>query len=360
MTSQDFIGLHTSDRILYKRCRRKWDFRSPLRRHLVPADTQEILPLWFGTAIHFVFEDYFGYNRFGDPILALEAYYHAFSQEELPEGADEEIALGMRMLEHFIPWYERKMQGDPYKTLWLDGVPQVEVDFRLELTDLSKIAGKQVLYEGTFDRIVVDCYGRYWIMEYKTAKNIDLDKLMTDPQVKAYVWAAEQWYSLSFEGVLYLQLVKDAPSPPRVLKNGTISIDKSQKTTHQLLKRTLEEHYPQGDVPGKYIEFLNYLAEQETPEGNRFVRLDAVHMNEAAKESTYQHIVAEGKEMIDPSLAIYPNPTRDCSWECREFRILCLTLEEGDDCDSMIEQFYKKKGDDRHEWRNRIKWPQTV
>lgn len=356
---QDVISLHTSDRILYKRCRRKWDLRSSLRRHLVPDPPQEILPLWFGTGIHFVLEDYFGYNKFGDPVLALEAFYNAFDWEELPAGADEELALGLRMLDYFVPWYERRNASEGWKTLFIDGVPQVEVDFRLELTELSEIAGKPVLYEGTFDRIVQDCYGRYWIMEFKTAKSIDLDKLVTDPQVKAYVWAAEQWYNAQFEGVLYMQMAKDAPSPPRILKNGTISVDKNQKTTHQLLRATLLQHYPDGNFPGKYVEFLNTLAEQETPEGNRFVRIDTIHVNDDAKANTYKHIIAEGREMIDPDLPIYPNPTRDCAWDCKEMRSVCIAMDEDSDWEYMLDEFFKPKGEERHEWRKKVRWPQS-
>jgi len=353
----DFLEIHTSDRIAFKRCRRKWDFRSPLRRHLVPDPPQEIIQLWFGTGIHFALEDYFGYNRFGHPSAALEAYLEAFRSSELPEGAVEEIAKGIGMMDYFVKWYTNWNRNNTYATLVVDGVPQVEVDFRLKLTELDGMFDKSVVYQGTFDRIVIDCYGRYWIGEYKTAATIDIDKLMTDPQVKAYAWAAEQWYNHEFEGVLYMQLAKNVPEYPRILTNGTISVNKSQKTTHGLARELMLQEYPGGNFPEKYVELLNHLAEQETPEGNRFIRVDEVFTNTYSKVSTYNHIIAEAKEMLDPNVALYPNPTRDCKWDCKEMRTLCIAMDEGSDWEYLIDQYYKPKGDERHEWRKRINWP---
>lgn len=348
------IKIHTSDRNAYRRCRRRWSFKSPLRMHLTPDPAQEILAMWFGTGIHFALEEFFGYNRFGDPVVTLDAYLNAFRPEDLPEGAIDEIALGMRMMDYFMMWRTRR---DFYSTLVIDGIPQVEVDFRLELRELSEIAGEPVIYQGTLDRVVEDPYGGLWVMEYKTAKNIDTNKLANDPQVRAYVWAAEQIYQRTFEGVLYLQLAKNAPEPPRTLNNGTISIDKRQKTVHSMAREAMLKLHPDGKFPAKYIEFLNELAEQETPEGDRFIRMDEVRINDYTKQITYQHIIAEAREMIDSNLALYPNPTRDCVWECSDFRAVCIAMDEGSDWEYMLEEFYKEKGEDRQEWKKRIKWP---
>ena len=108
------LHIHTHDRIQFKRCRRKWLFKSPLRMHLEPDPPLEILPLWFGTGIHFALEDFYGYNRFGDPVLALEAYLETFNPEDLPEGAVEEVALGMKMLDYYMHW---RVNRDVYQTV---------------------------------------------------------------------------------------------------------------------------------------------------------------------------------------------------------------------------------------------------
>lgn len=350
----DFIEIHTHDRIRFKRCRRKWYFQSPTRLHLQHIDAPPNIHLWFGTGFHFALEDFHGYNRFGDPVKALEAFYYAFKDDQLPEEGAETIALGMKMFEHYKQWMQRR---DSYETVWMDGKPQVEVRFALELEDLSEKAGRPVVYRGTIDRLVQDVEGRYWIEDYKTAKRIDLSKLVNDPQISAYTWAAEQFYGLPIEGMLYTQFVKDSPSAPKHLVRGGLSVDQKQKTTYDVYRRELLDLYPSGNFPSKYINFLNDLAARETPEGDPFIRRDGVYRNTQAKEKTYEYIIGEVSEMINPDLPIYPNPTRDCSWECTEFRTVCTAMDEGDDWEYLLNNFYRRKEEYDETWRDRIKWP---
>lgn len=353
----DSIYIHTHDRILYKRCRRKWDLRSPVRRHLEPIDVSPNINLWLGTGVHFALEDYHSYNRFGDPAKALEAYYMAFKPDELPPDAEEGIALGLDMMEYYKEWLEHR---DIYKTVWLDGKPLVEVRFALELQDLSEIAGKPVVYRGTIDRVAEDVYKNWWAQDYKTAANIDTGKLPNDPQISTYVWAGEQYFDREFKGMIYTQFAKKTPKQPQYLSSGAgLSVNKQQKTTSSRYRKELLKLYPDGNFPEKYVEFLNTLSERETPEGNEFIRSDEVERNMDAKVSTYNHIWNEVREMINPDIAIYPNPTRDCSWDCTEFRPVCIAMDEGDDWQYLIEQFYRRKESEHgnEEWRERISWP---
>ena len=353
----DYYEIHTSDRTLFKRCRRKWWFRSPLCQHLVPKDQPQNINLWFGTGFHFALEDYHGYNYFGDPVKALEAYYLAFRPEELPEDADDIVALGMDMFEYYKKWLERR---DYYKTVWLNGEPLVEVPFELEVAEVSAIRDKPVVYRGTIDRIVEDPEGNWWVEDFKTAARIDTNKLANDPQISTYVWAAEQVFEREIMGMLFTQFAKDTPKPPKELKNGELSVNKQQKTTHRIYRDALLERYPDGNFPGKYVEFLNELAEKETPEGDRFIRRDEVHRNTDAKISTYNHIVKEATEMTNPDLMIYPNPTRDCSWDCAEYRSVCLAMDEGGDWEYMLSEFFETKQEEGDEWQNRITWPEEA
>lgn len=191
----EFYEVHTSDRISYKRCRRKWAFSSPLRHHLTPSVDAENIHLWFGTGIHFALEDYKGFHRFETPMDAFLAYYEACRNK--PDEAEEYLDLGVKMLEHFLRW---ELHREKFTTVWIDGVPQVECRFALELEDMSAIAGKPVIYRGTLDRLAMDAEGGYWIEDYKTAKTIDTYKLATDPQINAYIWAAEQYFQIEIQG----------------------------------------------------------------------------------------------------------------------------------------------------------------
>lgn len=184
-------------------------------------------------------------------------------------------------------------------------------------------------YHGTIDRIVVDKYGRWWLLDYKTAKGADTNKLDTDDQISAYMWAAEQWFQHPIHGFIYLQLTKDVARPPKRLKDGSFSVEKKQKTTYSLAKQAMIDEYGSiNKTPNKYIDFLNCLAEKESNEGDRFIRWDFVKRSRAQIIATYEHIMGEIKDMIDTTKYLYPNPTRDCIWDC-PLRDVCLAMDDG-------------------------------
>lgn len=347
--------IHTSDRILFKRCRRKWNWASPLRENLIPKDASPSA-LWFGTGFHFALEDFHGYNRFGDPVKAFEAYYDACRPSERPEDADELLDLARGMLSYYQIWLRHRNE---FQTYWVDGVPQVEVDFEIPLPpEICELAGREIVYAGTFDRVVVDPYGRLWIMDYKTVKQFDTSKLETDPQISAYAWAAELIYEREVEGVVYMQFYKGYPQEPKVLQNGTLSKNKNQRTTHALYRRALLRIYGSPDrFPPDYVEFLNYLLDQESAEGDKFIRRDLVRRNGYSKETEYKKILDEVMDMLDPNLRIYPNPTRDCIWDC-PFRSACLAMDDGSDWEYIIENDFMVREEVPQNWRQRIQWPQ--
>lgn len=408
MARLERLTVRTSERRVFRRCLRKWGFQSSKRRNLQRKGTEQNIKFWFGAGIHFAMEDYFGYNRFGDPVKAFQAYYAAFPAYDRPEGADEHYYLGLGMLEYFREWYPKHNQVYGFETVWLmpDGTevepgtpgarPLVEESFLLDLglkcwirDDTEEIvpdrmvqfAGDSayivepgvldpipvrqipIMYHGTLDRVVRDRLGRWWIMDYKTAKSADTNKLDTDDQISAYMWAAEQWFEHPIYGFMYVQLTKDVAKPPKRLVNGGISVDKKQKTTYNLVRQEIIKLY--GDVrraPANVIEYLNWLAEQETPEGDRFIRWDAVTRTREQKISTYYHILAETKMMIDPDLYLFPNPTRDCIWDC-PFREACIMIDKGQHEQAErwlqleFEQRPKEEEGNVQEWRERIPWP---
>jgi hypothetical protein len=245
-----------------------------------------------------------------------------------------------------------------YETLWLkDGkavrphtlgaVPQVEVKWSIDVNGVP--------YVGTFDRVVTDKYGQWWVLDYKTAKAFNVAKLATDPQVTAYTWAAEKMYGHLFEGVVYMQFVKSTPEQPNVLKSGELSKNKAQSTTYALYRNALLERYPTGEFPAEYRDVLAYFESFETPEGDKFIRWDTVRRNSNQLLNVEQHIKAEIEEMTNPNLAIYPNPTSDCTWDC-DFRTLCLAMDDGGDVEWLMESAFQQRTE-FHGWEKEIKWP---
>lgn len=432
MGSISRFTVRTSDRRVFRRCLRKWGYYSSMKMNLQRKGTEQNINFWFGSAIHFAMEDYHGYNRFGDPRRALKAYYEAFDEDTLPEGANLIYELGIGMLTYYLEWYTRHNKEYGFETIWFtddmqeaepfsEGAhPAVEQQFFLDLgirvivdKKTEQILGvykpemengegypqlRKVLlgcgflfddtehvqyvycpsenanwidvdivpihYHGTFDRLVKDRFGRWWILDYKTAKGADTNKLATDDQISAYLWAAEQWFQHPIYGFIYLQLTKDVARPVKRLKNGELSVDKKQKTTYALARQAIIDEFGSvAKAPNKYIEFLNYLAEKETPEGDRFIRWDFVQRSEQQKISTYNHIMGELQLMLNPNLYLYPNPTRDCIWDC-PLRDVCLAYDDGryDEVEFILSSCYepRPRGEEGQEpeWRTRIKWPE--
>lgn len=411
--------IRTSGRRTFRRCMRKWGFQSSMKMNLERKGVEQNIHFWFGSAIHFAMEEYFGYNRFGDPNKAFQAYYAAFPAADRPPGADDHYFLGMGMLDYFKEWYPKHNEQYGFQTVWVNDAlqevepgsegskPLIEESFMLdlnyevwarvdteeivkvrdgdvkvddygqfilgELDPENLIAGQEKIYvtkvktfyHGTLDRVVKDRLGRWWIMDWKTAKSADTNKLDTDDQISAYMWAAEQWYGRKFHGFVYVQLTKETPKPPKRLANGSLSTDKKQKTTYNLMKKEVIKDY--GTVrqaPPKVLDFLNRLAAEETPEGDRFIRWDLVTRTDGQKVSTYHNIMAEVKLMSDPEQYLFPNPTRDCIWDC-DFRDACLLMERGQHKEAVewlkvgFEPRPRSEDGNIEPWRVNIPWPEV-
>lgn len=396
-----------------------------MRQNLQRKGTETNINFWFGSAIHFAMEDFFGYNKFGDPVRAFQAYYAAFKPEDRPDGADEHYYLGIGMLEYFLEWYPKHNDVMQFQTAWLNekneivepgtpgARPLIEESFLLELpkkvwvdsatgkiineedvvltffeddvqkghyvppTKEAQVAWENcdtsvrrecrlvpICYHGTIDRVVIDKKGRLWIMDWKTAKSADTNKLDTDDQISAYMWAFEQWFGLPVHGFVYVQLTKEVAKMPKRLANGQLSVDKKQRTTAALLKKELIKDF--GSVqkaPKKLVDFYNTLLGQETPEGDRFIRWDLVTRTKEQKIATFNHIMAEVELMTNPNMHLFPNPTRDCIWDC-PFREQCLMLDNGQE--HLVQQSLDLEFEERphtqdgniEPWRENVPWPE--
>ena len=410
MNNISHFTIRTSDRRTFRRCLRKWDFQSSLRGNWQYAGTEQNINFWFGSAIHFSMEDYHGENKFGDPRKAFWAYYQAFPANELPMGAEAYYELGMAMLSYYLTWYKRHNDVTGFETALVDPETRQLYDpHKVKKTNKMKYAVEQsfilplntyvavdangnirkaffdvqdpsnisftyngikcdivpICYHGTMDRIVCDKYGRYWILDYKTAKGADTNKLDTDDQISAYLWAFEKWFGIKPYGFIYLQLTKEAVQEPKRLKNGELSVDKKQKTTYSLLKQEIIKDYGTVNAaPDKLIRFLNHMAAIESPEGDRFIRWDFVKRTPEQIKSTEEHIIGELRHMLWEDLYCYPTPTRDCIWDC-PCRDLCLALDRKDEVAvnefmQNFEQRPRNEDGNLDPWRENIPWPEKL
>lgn len=350
--------IRTSDRIAFKRCRRIWGWTSHLRQNLTLRSG--ISPLWFGTGIHFALEDFHGWNRFGHPTKAFEAFVAAQQKhrpDKLPEDWKELIELGRGMMDYYIIWLQLR-KNTLLKTYWFNGEPQVEVNFRFRIPgDYTKFGYDEVFYSGTIDRICIDEHDQLWPLDYKSAKQLAVLHYLTDPQVGAYMWAAPHIYDKPIGGFIYQQHLKSTPNPGRLLKNGSVSLAQDQLTTHFMYRKTLIDVY--GDVekaPLANIQFLNQLAQSEGPDFDKFVRIDRIHRNDRSAQSEGAKIIMEIEDMLNPDLPLYPNPTRDCATMC-SLLSPCTSLDDGSDWKHELALMTEQRESSYDKWRDKLVWP---
>lgn len=338
--------IHSSDRVSFKRCRRRWWLSSHLGLSYESLDAQPG-PLWYGTGMHFAMEDFHGHNTYGHPFNSFEAYISANLSEELPEDVDAYRDLAKATLNYYVDhWLPRR---NILTTTSINGIPQVEVAFKLRMG--------RVDFAGTFDRIARDNQGQLWVVDYKNVKTIDRTKLELDQQISSYAWAASKLYKKEFAGVAYMQFVKKAPGYPDRLKGGGFSKNKAQATTYGIYHQALIEAF--GYIPTEYEDFLTYLSESEGPDGDAYIRIDFVYRNPTSRAQEALMIRDESREMLRKNLSLYPNPTRDCVWDC-QFRTVCLAMNDGSDFQGILDGGFKKREKNYWEtqsWRYRLPAP---
>jgi hypothetical protein len=349
--------IRTSDRIAFKECRRRWGWSSHLRHNLGPA--HGIGPLWFGTGIHFALEDFHGYNRFGHPREGWLAYYEArkkYDPKMMPDDHLELLDLGINMMNYYIIWLQQR-KNTLLKTYFVDGVPQVEVNFRFPVPwERGKFGIDEVWYSGTIDRICIDEDGMLWPLDYKTAKVIQTLHYLTDPQVSAYMWASPHLYDRPIGGFLYQQHRKAVPNFGRILQNGSVSTAQNQSTTYLFYKRTLEEVYGTVDTsPDANRHFLNDLSRKETEWSDDYIRIDKVFRNDRRAEAEGTKILMEIEDMLNPDLPLYPNPTRECGSYC-SFASPCVSMDDGSDYKEQLTQGFQPRDAKYDSWRKAVKW----
>jgi hypothetical protein len=307
-------------------------------------------------------EDYHGYKKFPTARDAFLAYCTATQQSgvELPPDIKELTTLGIGMCDYYEQWLSTRDAG---QTLVIAGVPQVEVRFQIEIPMdpalLAHYGYDRCVYTGTIDRVILDEYDRIWPTDYKTAKTIQTAHLDTDPQVTAYCWAASQIYDYPVAGFNYQQHKKAVPHEPEFVKSlKQFSVAKNQNTTHSLYRAALVNLYGKVEnAPKVNIQYLNTLVEQETLRADKIIRRDFIERNTDQILNEGWKIMAEATEILNPDLPLYPNPTRDCSWDC-DYRAACINLDDGGDWAYELELNTIDRSDEDLSWRKHLVVPE--
>lgn len=355
--------IRTSDRILFKRCRRLWGWMSHLKQGRVLRESADYL--WFGTGIHYALEDYHGLNLYEHPARAFLAYVEACRQAGvLPGTWQEHQDLGITLMSYYADQWLRHRH--PLTTYERDGIPQVEVNGAIDL-GVRTPDGRRVMYGFTMDRITIDDDGRIWIVEYKTAKQVRLFHFDVDEQITSYMWAAWRLYGILPAGVIYQQFVKKAPSLPKVLSTGKISTDMRQPTSAALYSKLLEDMFGTVDAaPPENVIALNKFRAMEDEDKDKFIIRHSIERNQAQLESFEKKIYLELEDITNPNLPLYPNATKDCEWMC-PMQAACVAMDDGSDWEKTLGDYSIMTGDvltqrekEQLRWRDLLPEPSQV
>lgn len=132
-----------------------------------------------------------------------------------------------------------------------------------ELEFSMDIEGTEEKFIGFIDGLVL-WRGKQWLIEFKTARSIDVECVPVDSQITAYLYACRELGLCEPEGVLYVVNQKSMNKPPVVLANGQLSVAKNQGCTLEDYVNKAQEIYGES-IPPKVELFIEWLSDNEKP-----------------------------------------------------------------------------------------------
>jgi len=306
----------------FLRCRKRWDYR--WQERLISKKKND--KLFFGELFHLYLEKYYKTKNHDTAQQYMLQTLDMYMDEDWEELQD-------KLIEITNHYYET------YKTD-LFTVIGVEVQFSIPLTATKN-------FTGTIDLIYRDTEGRLWFADHKTTTSIEKyeKNAILDRQINRYWWAIQQLAkgngiimgdkNILLDnpyGFMYNIIYKDYPVPPKVLKSGGLSKDKSQKTTYQMYKKAITDlQLNEAD----YTEILEHLSSFPF----KFFSRVEVFRNQQEIDCTMEEIGAIVQDM--DNCRTYRNITTDCQWDC-QYKDLCLAEIDGSDAQWLRDELYEK------------------
>lgn len=312
----DFRGSEVTD---FLRCRKKYQYA--WIQNLEPKQKNDKLTI--GSAIHKFLEVWYATYRESEAISEMLEYIWRNAEGIEQMQIDDMCELAKKVCENYVEHY-----GHDAK--WT--VKAIEMPFNIHLEG-------RINYTGTIDLLIEDEDGKLWIADHKTTANLDIyDKNSDmDRQISRYWYAIERYLDVKIEGFIYNIILKDYPVPPKVLKSGQLSKDKSQKTTKEMYLDAIRLNKLNMD---DYADFLQFLDEQP----KEFFRRIKVERNINEMRASISELTDVIYDIRDTK-RWYRNITKDCSWDC-PFKSLCVAEMDGSNADHIRNELFTVKEDD--------------
>lgn len=401
-------SVHTSGAKSFRGCRRRWNWLT--NNLFYPKVT--VKPLEFGVAFHKAMEVLYDpelwtkprnivihlavvtFNRICEEQFRKYEETFGTADPEVKKDYDERKALGAGMIEYCVLNGRQKDIDEGFKPLLVE--VSFEVPIIAEFTRHDKVAldailaekhphdilwctcnncwdrftrwheanvpqtrdglwtrknwkGLPVTYGGRIDCIMEGPDGRVWVVDWKTAAQLSVDReefLLLDDQVTRYCWAM-RLLGYRIAGFLYHELKKAFPEEPEPMSRRRLgrlfSVNKDLNTTPEIYERTVRELDPEAYNDGLYTEYLDMLKDRDEHFYHRF----KIYRNDGELDNVGKTIYDEACDMVDPELRIYPNAGRFNCTNCA-FRQPCLEANSGGDVLYTLTTLFDKK--EYHYW----------
>jgi PD-(D/E)XK nuclease superfamily len=350
--------IRSSDRKMFKCCRRAWDLGSRSRQNYEPVQPTQAFD--FDKAMHealalYYFPGMWEWNREVVIPMVLEGFIRsmreqrdrclkrrAFSAEE-EQAWNEHLEIGESILVHYSEWAPATDRFEPIRV-----APDFEVnipDPTLPGQDLVAPDSTPVVpirYRGRFDALAMDGHDAYWIIEHRIGEAFaDLDLLLLDEQSVAACWAWQIFCpGMRIAGVIYNELRKAVP-----VRLGATALPARSVLTQQ---GALKRRTPPAQLRGLYRKAVQEPEKRIEQQGNEFFRRTQIARSQNELESAGRQIALEVFEIADPQLRLYPNPVWENCSRC-DYRQPCKAMYEGTDAAAILATSYRKRSDDEFE-----------
>lgn len=213
----------------------------------------------------------------------------------------------------------------------------------------APVVWKQVHVRGRQDQIQQEQeFGRYGIMDYKTASRIGEDyfrHLELDEQCTSYLAFGQleaRLHNLEYkelEYITYQAMLKNYPKPPTMTTKGLPSLNRNdESTTAALFAQCIKDNGLQMiyDVDEKMQRYYTYLLEQG--DEKYIVRTDTWR-TKIQRQNAMTRLYYEAQDMLNNPV-LYPNPSKNFACINCKFRVPCIAAETGDDYMQMLTDGY--------------------
>lgn len=207
----------------WRRCRRRWylSYVEKLQKN-TPTNA-----LWLGVGVHEALDQYYASNPRDTTVLHSSFTEWAFGQkadiekqiaglveeQQVKDDLQKNYELGLALMDNYAAFAPTHDNFDVLETEYSFEVP-VGLDIKMYDHENNSLGYVPVYYRGRIDGIVrMHDSGNLYLLEHKTAKQFNEQKLILDQQSTSYIWAAEQVYGYKISGVYYNILRKQVAGP---------------------------------------------------------------------------------------------------------------------------------------------------